>query len=60
MNLQLNNKTALITGSTAGIGYATQTIIAGRRQCYYQRQNKGGVDAAIASLQKKILSKVSG
>lgn len=41
MNLQLNNKTALVTGSTAGIGLATarklleegaQVIITGRTE----------------------------
>jgi len=62
MNLQLNNKTALVTGSTAGIGYATakQLLLEGANVIINGR-TKDRVDAAITSLQKeKITGKVSG
>ena len=59
MNLQLNNKTALITGSTAGIGYATAkelklqgatVIITGRRaDAVNKAAQELGVDGFVAN-----------
>ena len=62
MNLQLNNKTALITGSTAGIGYATaKQLLQEGANVIVNGRTKERVDAAIASLQKEnITGKVSG
>jgi NAD(P)-dependent dehydrogenase (short-subunit alcohol dehydrogenase family) len=62
MNLQLNNKTALVTGSTAGIGYATaKQLLQEGANVIINGRTKDRVDAAISSLQKeKITGKVSG
>src|SRR6478609_7407026 len=62
MNLQLNNKTALVTGSTAGIGYATaKQLLQEGANVIINGRTKERVDAAVASLQKEnITGKVSG
>jgi len=62
MNLQLNNKTALVTGSTAGIGYATaKQLLQEGANVIINGRTKERVDAAVSTLQKEaITGKVSG
>ena len=53
MDLQLTGKVALITGSTAGIGYAIAAVLAreGARVIINGRTQRG-VDAALAKLRR--------
>lgn len=62
MNLQLHNKTALVTGSTAGIGYAiAEQLLKEGASVIINGRTKERVDAAIASLTQQIPNaKVSG
>lgn len=54
MDLKLHNKTALITGSTAGIGYAAAEILAFEgAQVIVNGRKKEDVDCVIAELIKK-------
>lgn len=55
MNLQLNNKTALVTGSTAGIGFATAKLLLqeGVKVCINGR-SQSGVDKAIERLKAEV------
>ena len=54
MDLQLNNQTALITGSTAGIGYAIARLLAAEgAKVYVNGRKQADVDAAAADLRKE-------
>jgi NAD(P)-dependent dehydrogenase (short-subunit alcohol dehydrogenase family) len=51
MNLQLDNKLALVSGSTAGIGYAiAEALLAEGARVIVNGRSQSGVDAALASL----------
>ncbi len=53
MNLQLDNKLALVSGSTAGIGYAiAEALAAEGARVIVNGRTQAGVDAALASIQK--------
>ena len=53
MDLQLKGKTALVTGSTAGIGLAIATSLAGEgTTVYINGRKQERVDAAIAEIRK--------
>ena len=53
MDLQLKGKTALVTGSTAGIGLAIATSLAGEGTTVYINGRKADrVDSAIATIKK--------
>ena len=53
MDLQLANKLALISGSTAGIGYAiAETLAAEGARVIVNGRTQNGVDAALASIRK--------
>jgi NAD(P)-dependent dehydrogenase (short-subunit alcohol dehydrogenase family) len=53
MDLQLSNKLALVTGSTAGIGYAiAETLAAEGARVIVNGRTQAGVDAAVASIRK--------
>jgi len=55
MNLQLNNKTALVTGSTAGIGLAiAQQLLQEGATVYINGRTQQRVDEAIAQLRKEV------
>ncbi len=55
MNLQLNNKTALVTGSTAGIGLAiAQQLLQEGATVYINGRTQQRVDEAIAELRKAV------
>ena len=62
MDLQLNGKTALVTGSTAGIGHAIATALAGEdATVIVNGRTQARVDEAIKSIQAKHKhAKVSG
>jgi NAD(P)-dependent dehydrogenase (short-subunit alcohol dehydrogenase family) len=54
MDLQLAGKTALVTGSTAGIGLAIATSLAGEgTRVFVNGRSKNRVDQAIASIKEK-------
>ena len=61
MNLQLDNRLALVTGSTAGIGFAIAEALAaeGARVIVNGRTQKG-VDAAVAAIAKSTGKTVLG
>jgi NAD(P)-dependent dehydrogenase (short-subunit alcohol dehydrogenase family) len=53
MDLQLSKKLALVTGSTAGIGYAiAETLCAEGARVIVNGRSQSGVDAALASIRK--------
>jgi NAD(P)-dependent dehydrogenase (short-subunit alcohol dehydrogenase family) len=53
MDLQLANKLALVSGSTAGIGYAiAETLVAEGARVIVNGRTPAGVDAALASIRK--------
>jgi NAD(P)-dependent dehydrogenase (short-subunit alcohol dehydrogenase family) len=53
MDLQLANKLALVSGSTAGIGYAiAETLAAEGARVIVNGRTQTGVDAALASIRK--------
>jgi NAD(P)-dependent dehydrogenase (short-subunit alcohol dehydrogenase family) len=53
MNLQLDNKLALVSGSTAGIGYAiAESLVAEGARVIVNGRSQAGVDAALASIRK--------
>ncbi len=54
MNLQLHNKTALVTGSTAGIGYSiAESLLKEGATVIINGRTQERVDAAIESLKKQ-------
>jgi len=54
MDLKLNNKVALITGSTAGIGFAIARSLAGEgAHVYINGRTQQRVDAAIAAIREQ-------
>ncbi|MEO0408844.1 MAG: SDR family oxidoreductase, partial [Cyanobacteria bacterium P01_A01_bin.135] len=61
MDLQLTDKLALITGSTAGIGYAiAEALAAEGASVILNGRSQGSVDAAIAKLSTGVPGKVLG
>lgn len=53
MNLQLDNKLALVSGSTAGIGYAiAEALVAEGARVIVNGRSQSGVDAALASIKQ--------
>lgn len=55
MDLKLNGKTAFITGSTAGIGFATAEILARKGvKVILNGRTKEGIDKAIEKLKTKV------
>ncbi len=53
MNLQLDNKLALVSGSTAGIGYAiAEVLVAEGARVIVNGRSQAGVDAALASIRQ--------
>lgn len=53
MNLQLENRLALVTGSTAGIGYAiAEALVAEGARVIVNGRSQAGVDAAVAAIEK--------
>jgi NAD(P)-dependent dehydrogenase (short-subunit alcohol dehydrogenase family) len=53
MDLQLNGKLALVSGSTAGIGYAiAETLAAEGARVIVNGRTQAGVDTALASIRK--------
>jgi NAD(P)-dependent dehydrogenase (short-subunit alcohol dehydrogenase family) len=51
MNLQLNNRLALVSGSTAGIGYAIAAALAAEgARVIVNGRSQGAVDQAVASI----------
>src|SRR6476659_6746765 len=54
MDLQLENRLALVTGSTAGIGYAiARTLAAEGARVIVNGRTQGGVDAAVTGIRKE-------
>jgi NAD(P)-dependent dehydrogenase (short-subunit alcohol dehydrogenase family) len=54
MDLKIKNKIALVTGSTAGIGYAiAKALVNEGAEVFVNGRTRERVDAAIASLQKE-------
>jgi len=62
VDLKLTGKTALVTGSTAGIGHAiAQSLAAEGAQVYVNGRSQQRVDAAIAAIRKQVSNaKVEG
>src|SRR5262245_32844501 len=53
MNLQLDNRLALVTGSTAGIGFAiAETLAAQGARVIVNGRTQKGVDDAVAAIRK--------
>ena len=56
INLQLNDKTALVTGSTAGIGFAIASALAAEgAKVIVNGRTQARVDAAISQIQKSCI-----
>ena len=56
MDLQLKNKTALVTGSTAGIGLATAKLLAKEgAKVYINGRTQQRIDEAVEGVKKEIL-----
>ncbi len=54
MDLQLENRLALVTGSTAGIGYAIARVLAAEgARVVVNGRTQAGVDAAVARIRKE-------
>lgn len=61
MDLQLKGKLALVSGSTAGIGYTiAETLAAEGARVIVNGRKKEGVDAAVEALRKATKGEVSG
>ncbi len=61
MNLQLDNKLSLVTGSTAGIGYAiAQALGAEGSKVIINGRTQEAVDKAIAKLQRSVSGEIVG
>jgi len=61
MDLQLKNKLALVSGSTAGIGYAiAETLAAEGATVIVNGRSQGSVDKAIAQMTPKASGKLLG
>jgi NAD(P)-dependent dehydrogenase (short-subunit alcohol dehydrogenase family) len=61
MNLELNGKRALVTGSTAGIGWAIASALAHEGAAVVVNgRTQGRVDAAIAEVKKQATAEVTG
>lgn len=61
MDLKLTNKLALVTGSTAGIGYAIAAALAGEgARVIVNGRSKTSVDAAVSSIQATMTGDVLG
>ncbi len=61
MNLQLENKLSLVTGSTAGIGYAiAEALGAEGAKVIINGRTQEAVDQAIAKLQPKVAGEIVG
>ena len=62
MNLKLTDKVALVTGSTAGIGFAIARALAGEgANVYVNGRTQGRVDAAVAAIRSHAATtRVSG
>src|SRR5271169_2903779 len=55
MNLKLEGKTALVTGSTAGIGYAIALGLAREgARVFVNGRTQARVDAALATIRKEV------
>ncbi|RZM21491.1 MAG: SDR family NAD(P)-dependent oxidoreductase, partial [Pedobacter sp.] len=55
MDLQLRNKTAFISGSTAGIGFAiAHSLLKEGAKVIINGRSKDGVDAAVEELKKLV------
>src|SRR3954463_9921150 len=54
MDLQLTNKKALVTGSTAGIGFAIASLLArGGAAVVVNRRSQGRVEEAVGRIKKE-------
>jgi NAD(P)-dependent dehydrogenase (short-subunit alcohol dehydrogenase family) len=61
MNLKLTDKLALVTGSTAGIGYAIATALASEgARVIVNGRSKASVDAAVSTINSSVDSDVLG
>jgi NAD(P)-dependent dehydrogenase (short-subunit alcohol dehydrogenase family) len=61
MNIDLSGRTALVTGSTAGIGYAIAKGLAGSgASVIINGRGQDKVDAAVAKLEREAAGKVRG
>ena len=61
MDMKLKNRLALVSGSTAGIGYAIATALAGEgARVIVNGRTQASVDAAVAAIQAATSGKVFG
>lgn len=61
MNLQLQNKLSLVTGSTAGIGYAiAETLASEGARVIINGRTRASVDSAIAALSRHATAELIG
>jgi NAD(P)-dependent dehydrogenase (short-subunit alcohol dehydrogenase family) len=55
MRIDLSHKTAIVTGSTVGIGFAiAKGLAAAGAQVVVNGRNQAGVDAALAALRQAV------